>query len=118
MSGGASHNVRVLPGGAGDEVRDANGTARYSLADVIHFKYPDPRDPYGPGPSPLKATFENAAQASQYTAFRAALVIVPCSRTKARMRSSSVGRSPRKRGGDRASEPVRGPRDVRDGDGA
>jgi phage portal protein BeeE len=67
-----SHNTRVLPGGAGYEVRDANGTARYSMADVIHFKYPDPRDPYGPGLSPLKATFENAAQASQYTAFRAA----------------------------------------------
>jgi hypothetical protein len=40
---------------------DAHGTARYSMADVIHFKYPDPGDPYGPGLSPLKATFERTS---------------------------------------------------------
>jgi HK97 family phage portal protein len=40
--------------------------------EVIHFRYPDPRDPYRAGLSPLRAAFEQASLVSEFTAFRKA----------------------------------------------
>lgn len=40
--------------------------------DVIHFRYPDPRDPYTSGLSPLRAAFESASLSSDYVAFKKA----------------------------------------------
>jgi HK97 family phage portal protein len=40
---------------------------------VIHFRYPDPKDPYISGLSPLRATFEQVALTSSYTATRKAI---------------------------------------------
>lgn len=37
---------------------------------VIHFRFPDPRDPYGGGLSPLRACFEQAALTSEYAAMK------------------------------------------------
>jgi HK97 family phage portal protein len=39
---------------------------------VIHFRYPDPRDPYTAGLSPLRACWEQAAMLSDYTALKKA----------------------------------------------
>src|SRR5262249_26044554 len=33
-------------------------------------RYPDPRDPYGPGLSPLRAVFEHVALSSEYVAYK------------------------------------------------
>jgi len=43
---------------------------RFPADHVIHFRFPDPRDPYGPGLSPLRACFEQAALASEYAAMK------------------------------------------------
>src|SRR5204863_8861701 len=40
--------------------------------EVIHFRFPDPRDPYAGGLSPLRACFEQVALTSDYAAFKAA----------------------------------------------
>jgi HK97 family phage portal protein len=40
---------------------------------IIQFRYPDPRDPYSAGLSPLRACFEQVSLASDYTAFRRTL---------------------------------------------
>jgi HK97 family phage portal protein len=37
---------------------------------VIHFRVPDPRDPYSAGLSPLRACFEQAAMTSEYAAMK------------------------------------------------
>jgi HK97 family phage portal protein len=55
------------------EVRTRRGTERLSPAEVIHFRYPDPRDPYGVGLSPLRAAFEHASMASEFVAYRRSL---------------------------------------------
>ena len=52
------------------EVQTRNGSVRVSPREVIHFRYPDPRDPYGPGLSPLKAAFEHATMASEFLAYK------------------------------------------------
>ncbi len=39
---------------------------------IVHFRYPDPRDPYTGGLSPLRATFEQVALTSDYAAFKKA----------------------------------------------
>jgi HK97 family phage portal protein len=39
---------------------------------IIHFRYPDPRDPYTNGLSPLRACFEQVALTSTYSAFKTA----------------------------------------------
>jgi len=46
---------------------------RFAPEDVIFFRYPDPRDPYTGGLSPLRACFEQAALASEYAATRSAI---------------------------------------------
>jgi HK97 family phage portal protein len=45
---------------------------RYPAADVIHFKYPDPRDPYGPGLAPLRACFDHVLLDAEYVALKRA----------------------------------------------
>lgn len=45
-------------------------TQRFSAARVLHFRVPDPRDPYTSGLSPLRACFEQAALASEYAAMK------------------------------------------------
>jgi phage portal protein BeeE len=52
------------------EVRTRLGTQRLAPSEVIHFRYPDPRDPYGCGLSPLRAAYEHVALASEFLAYK------------------------------------------------
>jgi HK97 family phage portal protein len=45
-------------------------TQRYAPERIIHFRYPDPRDPYSGGLSPLKACFDQAALMSEFATFK------------------------------------------------
>ncbi len=45
---------------------------RFSPDLIIHFRYPDPRDPYTGGLSPLRACYEQAALTSEFAAFKRA----------------------------------------------
>jgi HK97 family phage portal protein len=45
---------------------------RFDPRRIIHFRYPDPRDPYTSGLSPLRACFEQVALASEFSAFKKA----------------------------------------------
>src|SRR5262249_31841565 len=45
---------------------------RFAPERVIHFRYPDPRDPYTGGLSPLRACYEQAALAGEFAAFKRA----------------------------------------------
>ncbi len=54
------------------EYRSGGAAEDYSPEEVIHFRYPDPRDPYCSGISPLKAAWESVGLASSYNAFRSA----------------------------------------------
>src|SRR6266511_2670815 len=54
----------------GYEVRTRDGTYRLAASEVIHFRYPDPRDPYGSGLSPLRAAYEHAAMSSEFLAYK------------------------------------------------
>ena len=45
----------------------------YSPEDIIHFRLPNPRDPYLGGLAPLAAAFEQVAMTSQYTAMKRAV---------------------------------------------
>jgi HK97 family phage portal protein len=71
-----SQNVRPVhePGSTrlvdGYEVQTREGARRLAAGEVIHFRYPDPRDPYGPGLSPLRAVFEQASLASEFLAYK------------------------------------------------
>jgi HK97 family phage portal protein len=46
----------------------------YRPDEIIHFKYPDPADPYLRGLSPLRAGFEDVSLAGQYRAMKRAVV--------------------------------------------
>jgi HK97 family phage portal protein len=72
-----SHAVRIVRSGDGPvvshyEYRQGTRTARYQPEEIIHFKYPDPRDPYGPGLSPLRACYEHVLLDSEYVALKRA----------------------------------------------
>jgi HK97 family phage portal protein len=54
------------------EYRTGQHAQRFSPERIIHFRYPDPRDPYTNGLSPLRACWEQAALASNYAAFKKA----------------------------------------------
>jgi len=54
------------------EYRTQKGLEKIAEEDVIFFRFPDPRDPYLGGLSPLRACWEQATLASQYTSFRLA----------------------------------------------
>ena len=43
-------------------------TQRLSPSRVIHFRFPDPRDPYLSGLSPLRACYEQASLVSDFAA--------------------------------------------------
>jgi HK97 family phage portal protein len=45
---------------------------RFDPGHVIHFRYPDPRDPYTGGLSPLRACYEQAALTGEFAAFKRA----------------------------------------------
>jgi HK97 family phage portal protein len=45
---------------------------RFAPEQIVHFRYPDPRDPYTSGLSPLRACFEQVATAGDYAAFKKA----------------------------------------------
>jgi HK97 family phage portal protein len=46
---------------------------RFRPEEIIHFRYPDPRDPYTRGYSPLLAAFEQVALTSEYQALKQAV---------------------------------------------
>jgi HK97 family phage portal protein len=52
------------------EYRSGSTYARYRPDQIIHLRYPDPRNPYTAGLSPLRACWEQAAMLSDYTAFK------------------------------------------------
>jgi phage portal protein BeeE len=52
--------------------RTGRSEERFAPEQIIHFAYPDPRDPYTSGLSPLRACFEQAALTSDYAAFKKA----------------------------------------------
>jgi len=52
--------------------RNSRNETRFAPEQIIHFAYPDPRDPYTSGLSPLRACFEQVALTSDYAAFKKA----------------------------------------------
>jgi HK97 family phage portal protein len=50
--------------------RNGKSEERFAPEQIIHFAYPDPRDPYTSGLSPMRACFEQVALTSQYAAFK------------------------------------------------
>lgn len=46
------------------------GMVKYLPEQIIHFRFPDPKDPYTSGLSPLRACFEQVAIVSQYVAMK------------------------------------------------
>lgn len=46
---------------------------RFPPERVLHFRFPDPRDPYSSGLGPLRACFEQVALLSEYSAFKRAI---------------------------------------------
>lgn len=54
------------------EYRTGSHRQTFHTWEIIHFRYPNPRDPYSSGLSPLMACFEQCSIASDYAAFRSA----------------------------------------------
>lgn len=54
------------------EYRAGATSHRYRPEEIVHFRYPDPKDPYTSGLSPLRACWEQAALTSEYLAFKKA----------------------------------------------
>jgi HK97 family phage portal protein len=54
------------------EYRTGAREQRFSPDEIIHFRYPDPRDPYTAGLSPLRACFEQVSLTSEYSAYKSA----------------------------------------------
>src|SRR5205085_8183369 len=46
---------------------------RFAPEQIVHFRYPDPRDPYTGGLAPLRACYEQVALMSDYTAMKKAI---------------------------------------------
>lgn len=55
------------------EYRHEGSTEIYQPDQIIHFRFPDPWNPYSAGLSPLRAAFEKIALDSQYTAMKRAV---------------------------------------------
>jgi HK97 family phage portal protein len=55
------------------EYRGGATPVRYSPEQIIHFRFPNPRDPYTAGLSPLRACFEQVALTSEYAAMKRAV---------------------------------------------
>ena len=73
-----AHRVRAVrrDDGAleGYRVSGPKGETALPAAEVVHFRYPDPRDPYGPGLSPLRACLETVRASGQFRAYRGGLL--------------------------------------------
>jgi HK97 family phage portal protein len=54
------------------EYRTGSNEQRFTPDQVIFFRFPDPRDPYTGGLSPLRACFEQVALLSDFAAFKKA----------------------------------------------
>jgi HK97 family phage portal protein len=54
------------------EFRQGATVTRYSPGRIIHFRYPDPREPFLTGLSPLRACWEQASLVSDYLGFKQA----------------------------------------------
>jgi HK97 family phage portal protein len=54
------------------EYRAGATSHNYRPDEIIHFRYPDPKDPYTSGLAPLRACWEQAALTSDYLAFKKA----------------------------------------------
>jgi HK97 family phage portal protein len=54
------------------EYRTGAKEQRFRPDEIIHFRYPDPRDPYTAGLSPLRACFEQVSLTSEYSAYKSA----------------------------------------------
>lgn len=54
------------------EYRNGSSSECFQADECIHFRYPNPRDPYASGLSPLQACFEQVSLVSDYTALRQA----------------------------------------------
>jgi HK97 family phage portal protein len=54
------------------EYRIGSRTQEFRPEEIVHFRYPDPKDPYTSGLSPLRAAFESIAVLSDYLAFKQA----------------------------------------------
>ncbi len=54
------------------EYRIGQRVQQFRPEEIIHFRYPDPKDPYTSGLSPLRAVFESVAVLSDYLAFKQA----------------------------------------------
>jgi hypothetical protein len=52
--------------------RNGRSEEHFAPEQIIHFAYPDPRDPYTSGLSLLRACFEQVALTSEYAAFKKA----------------------------------------------
>lgn len=73
-----AHRVRAVRRDDGTlegyRVSGPRGETALPAAEVAHFRYPDPRDPYGPGLSPLRACLETVRASAQLRAYRGALL--------------------------------------------
>jgi HK97 family phage portal protein len=54
------------------EYRVSSQEQRFKPEEIVHFRYPDPRDPYTAGLGPLRAAYEQVKLTSEYAAFRMA----------------------------------------------
>src|SRR5262249_38794814 len=54
------------------EYRTGAKQQQFRPDQIIPFRYPDPRDPYTVGLSPLRACFEQVSLSSEYSAYRSA----------------------------------------------
>jgi len=54
------------------EYRSGATLTTFRPEEIIHFRYPDPKDPYTAGLSPLRACWEQVALTSDYLAFKKA----------------------------------------------
>jgi HK97 family phage portal protein len=55
------------------EYRTGKRQQEFAPEDVVFFRYPDPRDPYLGGLSPLRACYEQVALASEFAATKSAI---------------------------------------------
>jgi HK97 family phage portal protein len=54
------------------EYRTGSRYQEFRPEEIVHFRYPDPKDPYNAGLSPLRAAFESITVLSDYMAFKQA----------------------------------------------
>jgi HK97 family phage portal protein len=74
-----TQNVRPVRNPGSDNIVDyydyrvGSSVQQFTPDQIIHFRFPNPRDPYASGLSPLQACFEQVALVSQYTAMKRAV---------------------------------------------